>query len=439
MRSLKFISICLVLSSCIEEVNFQLDQYVKVLSLDRSSFAERIIELDNGDLMILGEMGTAAFEQESTGQGSEVTALEDQAPFIAITDPNGNLKMLRMYPFEGFLVDSPFGEIILENIENKTSFHEIIPTADGGYLVHAQSLGFDYIFNGQLFQSEPGATNYNDFLIKLNNQFDVEHIQSMQGQPGWDGIRRLRGKLKQLNNSEVGFLLSQRLPFTQNTSSGFTFLHLTDALDTIQVSDIQATTDFIGQDFTIDENNNFTLLATTQSDFEIFQSSISNVSLDSSTPIAGDGVLNGENRDENYIEILADGTFIIVYTQPITGIIMEHRDRDMSLISGPFDISDPDGYQPSTIRATRAVEITSDGDVLIYVLNIGGGVNERLSGELFKVSTDGVVAFRNGTEGVPGDVRELRDGSLVTVSNRVYNGSLQKIHITKMSANGKME
>lgn len=433
----------LIATGCVEEVDVELDQYVKVLSLDRSSFAEKIVELENGDLLILGEMGTSAFDLESNGQGSEPGDLEDQAPFMAMTDQNGNLKMLRMYPFERARLAPPFNFLEVLNGNNITSFLSAIPTNDGGFVIHAQSLGFDFLDTrtGQVLESEPGRFFYNDYLIKVNANLDVVKIQTMQGYPGWDGVNRIRGNLKRLRENEIGFLLSQRSTLLLNQDSrsrGYTFLHLTDDLDTLRVSDVQRQSELIGHDFDFDGSGTLSILGTTDSNFEVFQGPINAINENSSsTVIAGDGVLNSQNRDENYIRRMSDGTFILVYTQPPLGIVMEHRASDMSLINGPHFIGEA-SYPNFTIRATRAVYITSDNQVLMYVLNIPGSADMNLSGELFKVTLSGETVFRKIIDGVPGDVIETRDGSIITASNAIYNGSLQKIHISKLNKDGEL-
>ena len=447
----------LLASSCIEEVDFELDKYVKVLSLDRSSFAEKVIELENGDLMILGEMGIGAFDLESTGQGTQPNELEDQAPFISITDANGNLKMLRMYPLEDF--DAQYdlnalglgsGEFELLGINNITSFHNVVQTGDGGFVVHAQSLGFGLInpITGEVDLSEAGDQNYNDFLYRLDADYNVEKIVSMQAFPGWDFTSRIRGRLKALANDQVGFLMSQRQRLLdQLNSSGMTFLHLQPNLDTVRISDIELETDLIAYDFTTDPENNISFLTTTERHFEVFQMPLEEIvtsrfaeSTKNSTLIAGEAV-QGQNTDEQWIEQLPDGSYILVYTQPLLGIVYERRDQNFALINGPVDLRGENSYPNATIRATRAVSITQNGDILIYVLVIPGNEGaeiESLYGELFRISPFGITVFEQRIDGIPGDVIETQDGSIVAVSNPSYNGSLQKIQITKLDANGRL-
>ena len=447
------------LIGCVEEVDFALDEYIKVLSLDRSSFAERVIELENGDLMILGEIGIAAFELESTGQGTQPNELEDQAPFISIADANGNLKMLRLYPIEDFeahydLSDIGLGSGPLELIDfqNKTSFHNIIQTADGGYIVHAQAVGFDLVnpITGEIDYSVPDDQNFNDFLSRLNANFDVEQVITMQGAPGWDFTARIRGKLREIGNDQVGFLLSQRQRLLdQQSSRGMTFLHLQANLDVVKISDIELETDLIAYDFAVNQASTISFLTSTDRFFEVFQmplNEVSNANFEQSTKnsieIAGEAV-QGQNTDEQFIEQLDDGSYILVYTQPLLGIIFERRDQNFGLMNGPVSLRLEGLYPAGTIRATRAVSLTQNGDILVYVLVIPGNEGlddeEPLYGELFRLAPSGISLFERRIEGIPGDVIETMDGSIVAVSNPTFNGSLQKVQITKLSASGKLD
>lgn len=442
MRKLKYLILPLLFfTSCVEDVDFEIDQYVKVLSIDGSSLAEKIIELDNGDLMILGEMGTSAFAFESTSGGSQINALEDQSPFLAITDPNGNLKSLRMYPFEGLEADSPFGPFEILNFQNTTTFQNAVVSQDGGYVVHAQSLGFDFVnpVTNEIEESMAGSPNYNDFLLKLDVNLNIEEVRTMQAYPGWDGITRIRGKLKSLPNNEIGFLLSQRRPLGQENSTGFTFLHLEDDMDTIEVYDVSTTTDLIGYDFAY-SNGDLKILGTTVSFFELFECRLDQLSYNNlnSTQIAGDGVLDSQNTDENYILELQDGTLGIVYTDPAREIFYDRRGAGMMSIGSRVSIGDPDDYPTFTIRATRAVTQASNGDILIYVLVLPGNEGASIYGELFRIALNGRFIFKIDIDGIPGDVIELSDGSIITASNAVYNGSVQRIHLTKMNANGEI-
>ena len=152
-----------VFSSCMEKVPYEQDQFVKVLGLEGSSLAEKVIELDNGDLMILGRMGRAAHEIESSGVGTDINEVEDQAPFIAITDHNGNLKRLQLYPIEDFA-----GKFIdVFNLENKITFRHILPLNDGGYLVLARMSGFDFTTLCHMACRHMGSDRYSGQFRRL--------------------------------------------------------------------------------------------------------------------------------------------------------------------------------------------------------------------------------------------------------------------------------
>ena len=434
-----------VFSSCMEKVPYEQDQFVKVLGLEGSSLAEKVIELDNGDLMILGRMGRAAHEIESSGVGTDINEVEDQAPFIAITDHNGNLKRLQLYPIEDFA-----GKFIdVFNLENKITFRHILPLNDGGYLVLARMSGFDFTTQ---FPGQPSATDYSvsgdsniaPIMIRLDADLHLVSFHSLNADVSWDArYFRLVAKMRLLPNGNIGLLLGRKVDFSVEPSQpiGYSFLELSHDLDTVRFAeDFDHRPNKWAYDFDIDTNDDLVILGTQDFSFRLFKLPLGDLSGENeqSRFIRDDGVFESENTDEQYVRVLNDGNYFLVMTDPPRQVIAEVRNSSLDLVSGPVEIGMGDAFNDNDlIRAPRAVYKMSNGDLLIYIINIPSQ-DKPVEGYLHRVRPDGTEVFQLQIDGTPGDVIETSDGNLVVVANVIYNGLLQRVHILKLNANGEL-
>ena len=61
-------------------------RFVKVLGKQNNSIGEKLIELDNGDLLALGHVGIPAHTWINTGGGIELERTQDISPALIPTD-----------------------------------------------------------------------------------------------------------------------------------------------------------------------------------------------------------------------------------------------------------------------------------------------------------------------------------------------------------------
>ncbi|MEQ8239855.1 MAG: hypothetical protein RIA69_11620 [Cyclobacteriaceae bacterium] len=422
--------------SCVEKVDFEQDRFVKILGKEGTAITERIIEMDNGDIMVLGKMGIAAHDITSTFSGPQIGEVEDQAPFIAITDANGNLKFLKMYPLEDFVLKW----IDVFNFENKTTFKYIAPLSDGGYALMAQVYGFDFNIDipgvlDLIDYSSPGDVNFAPILFRLDPNFNVTDIRSFNAGPDWDGVHTLaRAVMKPLPNNELGILFGYKI--SGDKSIGYTFLHLDGDLDTLALADeFDNIEGKIAYDFDLVELNTLKILGGEQ-DGRLYEYSLSLSDPDrelSRRYISEDGVFRHPNTNEHFVKTLSGGEMLYVYTNPsqnlIIGKIVGSGQADRIIEFGSAE-----DFR-ETIRAPRAVYETTNGDLLVYEIiipNVGVPF-----GYLHRVEQDGDYVFSIRMEGAPGDVIETRDGNILVATNNQYNGLTQRINLIKMSANGE--
>lgn len=427
-----FIILMVAASGCLEQVDYEMDQYVKVLGLEGAAIAERLIPLANGDIMVLGKMGVAAHEIESTAIGPEIKELEDQASMIAITDSNGNLNFLKMYPLEDF--DLKFIDVF--NFENRTTFKYIEPLSMGGYAVMAEVRGFDFNINipgviNTTDISQSGSTNFAPILFRLDDQFNVTEVRSFNAGPDWDGQYFLTsGVLKALPNDEIGILLGRKV--LADNPIGYTFIHMDGNLDTIAIADNFDNPDGkLAYDFDIDDSEILKIFGS-EIDGGMYQYDLplTDISIETNRRfLVEDGVFSFPNTNEHFTRKLKSGEFLFVYTNPRDNLILAQHGNVA------FRIGNQEEF-PETNRAPRAIYEMMNGDILIYEIIIPA--NESPYGYLHRVKLDGTNVFSRRIDGSPGDVIETRDGNIIVAANNIYNGLNPRINLLKLDANGKL-
>ncbi len=431
----------IILSSCLEEVKYEQDQFVKILGLEGSSIGEKIIELDNGDLMILGEMGIAAHEVESTNIGVQLTEVEDQAPFIAITDPNGNLKRLRMYPIEDFQLN--YFKVL--NTTNRTTFKTIIPVSDG-YVVLAQLFDFDFelsIPGAALYTdlSKPGDFNYAPLLFKLDQKFNITELHSFNGQSNdLPEFSRSKTSMKPLPGGEIGILFGSKISLQNGFAAGYSFLRLTEKLDTIELAeDFDSGSQKLAYDFDLGGDNFLNVLGSQDNNIYLYKLPLDALRKENerATFINFSGQFPGNfNTNEHFVKTMDNENTLLVYTHPSSRSINAAILNPSGVELQNIEIGKGEDFN-GEIRAPRAVFEMANGDLLVYVLNIPDDASP-VYGYLYRYTIKGELIFRKRIDGTPGDMIETKDGNIVVLSNSIYNGILQRIHLYKLNAYGEL-
>lgn len=443
MRLIAIIALAFITSACLEQVDFKQNQFVKVLGKEGTSIAERVIELKNGDLMVLGRMGVAAHDLESTGAGFNVNRVEDQGPFIAILDHNGNLKDLRIYPVQD--LNLPFIE--LSDIRNQTTFLDIVELSQGGYAVLAEIRGFDYtitLANDTISnQNEPTNQNSTPILFELDGELNVQSVRSFNGDEDWDQqFLRTTAIMKPISESEIGILFRYKVTLEEHPV-GYSMYVLDHQLNTTAYENFDQSLKF-GYDFDVNQSGDIAVLGL-EREFDVPVTDYINVyefgngdltASEHKIRIDDDGEeLVSVNRNEHFIRALPDGNYGIIYTDPGYEIRMAIWNPETDEVTS-VEIDNTQSFS-DFIRAPRAVHVMDNGDLLAYIINIpntGGSI----SGHLYRLSPEGQIVFSRQIEGTPGDVVELADGGIMLVTNDQYNGLLQRIHVIKLDAHGNL-
>ena len=419
--------------SCLEEIDYFQDQYVKVLGLEGSALAERVIELDNGDIMIIGSLGRASHDVTSGFIGLEIGAVEDRAPFVAITDANGNIKQMKSYPIESF----DLANIELENVANNSIFKEIIPDHNGGYIVLGQLSGFDLIAGPITIRNTPGSRTTAPFLVKLDENLNMKKLVPFELDT-IDGnlIYRARAIMKPLPNNEVGLLLGMKVRnFTEFI--GYAFYRMDHDLNILDAGDDFDRPGFkLAYDFVYDQENRVAILGERNDRMVMFRIPIDNMVYEAEEFQDIDHSGEFPNFNEHFILEQENGNYAILYTDPASRIVFSLKGPDLNNVGPPVDIPNPSSIE-SLIRVPRAFTQMINGDFLIYNQHIPDS-QEPIEGYLHRVSSTGQALWSVQIDGTPGDVTETADGDILVVANTVYNETLHRINLIKLNENGEL-
>ncbi len=422
--------------SCLEEIDYEQDQYVKALGLEGSAIAERVIELDNGDIMVLGKLGRAAHDIFSGYIGIEIESLEDQAPFIAILDPNGNIKQMKSYPINS--LDLTYA--ILYNFANKTSFEQVLEDPNGGYTVLAASRGFDVQFVNTpfdvLIEDTPDNRTVTPLLLKLDEDLNLTRVLSFNCQENWDFVYRTRAVMKPLPNNEIGILIGLKL-VNLSWFSGYTFIRMNHNFDTLGFgNDFDRDGIKLGYNFTYDQENRITVIGERDDQLALFRFPLDNMVRNEEEFQAINHAGEVPNFNEHFILEQRDGNYAVLFFNPASNVIFQRRDKALNQVGSAVYMDNPSPIT-SLIRVPRAFYQTQNGDFLVYNQHIPDS-QEPVEGYLHRISATGEHLWATKIEGTPGDVTETADGSILVVANTVYNGLLHRINLIKLNAHGEL-
>ncbi len=424
--------------SCQEEIKYEEEQYKRIIGFEGSSIVEQITELDNGDLMMIGKIGVSAHSLISTVTGVEINEVEDQGPFIAITDHNGYVKKIKSYPLEDF---EKIDEIKVFNMPNKLTFMDILKNPNGGYHVLGELSGFDFQVTipqlgiDTLMESIPGYSQRTPLLFELDEHLEIQKIISFNAYEGWDFIIRNKPIMKPLSEDEFIILFCNKQTLLPAANIGYSFFHLTHQLDTLGLyENFDNSNDKFAYDFDIHDGQ-ITVLGTEGGGFYLYQHDMnSQFSVTNSRYVSEDGEA-GSNTNPHYLRVLANGNLGAIYTDPFNVIKGDIYNAQLEPIY-KFEI---DGAFPgtTTIRAPRAFAEMANGDLLLYSIVIPDN-DDPISGQVIRTTQTGENIFNLNIAGSPGDVLELSDGQILFASNAVHNELLQRITLYKVNQNGTL-
>ena len=166
------IGLCILASnfllSCRERLDLENQAgFVKSHGFDKESYANDMIELDNGDLLIVGQ-----FLKTSTIGGEEI-----DGPFILRTDANGNELKFQNFYFTRAIVSERtqlysdwVGVSLTDTLEfTGASFNEVAQLKNGNFLVIGS------FFAG--WQELGGLGDSFDFLMIMDENFELQEFK----------------------------------------------------------------------------------------------------------------------------------------------------------------------------------------------------------------------------------------------------------------------
>ena len=144
---------------------------------------------------------------------------------------------------------------------------------------------------------------------------------------------------------------------------------------------------------------------------------------------------SGFDNNQHFISELPTGGYGVTFTNSPSMIVYQRL-----AIDGTVEVEEmigPYSKFEDNIRSPRSQFMTKNGELLYYTIYIPDS-DERVSSILYKVDQNGATMFERPFEGTPGAAIENSNGNILVVSNILYNKSLPKIHIYKLSSDGKL-
>ena len=424
-----FVLAVILLSSCTEELDDASPGFSKILGMESASNGSKIIERSNGDLMILGQTSVSAFDFSNSNGSLDVGELIESAVSITITDQYGNQKALRTYPISEIELHPAFSRF---DIAGRGNLLDIIENSDGSYLALGEWRNIPVSIGPPWnIEFEDSSPIVGSFLMHLSPELDLLNIRSFNTEPGWDFTYYAGARMKKLMDGNILLLLSNGFEPGSTSPSSFRLLTLDEAGNSLSDNKYQAADGYkLARDFVEDENGNLVLIGQRYEEIVTYRIPLDNMSAEQSFFVDSDGVLGSYNNNMHYITATAESGFVVVYTDPTSRVLVNHLDDTFqSLVKFELAPENQDEYP-------RAVAQAENGDILIYTVHLAQeGTISR--GYLYRVTREGKRIFLLRVDGTPGDVAECSDGTLLVLSNPIYNGLLPKATLSKISAYGE--
>ena len=183
-----------ILTGCQEELPLPDANFMKVYGLDGESYAQDIIETEDGGFVIVGTMGKTSYDDNEIISG----------PFILKTDYNGNVEIFRHYPFTRgelkVLADSALQEFLAFNPDKSSlgsdlqivydghppAFGSIVKLKNGNYLARGALTGYlggeqrDQFYFFMMFDNEFNLLKFkflNNSLVEFQNGYAYRNMR----------------------------------------------------------------------------------------------------------------------------------------------------------------------------------------------------------------------------------------------------------------------
>ena len=419
------------LASCVEDVPVNNDTFVKVYGKESGSFGNTLYEYPNGDILIGSKVDVPALDFTNSGGVFEIGKVIEGSPALIKVDANGNQLEMNLFPIGAH----DFSPVIqISDISNLSRFKQVLPLDDGGFMIIGEWRGFDVdlFLTNDTISIVDNPNSAAPFLMRINNNFTIDFIRSFNAEEGWDQVYRVNARMKMLPDGNIGILHGFNIYDFDKPFQGYSFEIIDQAGNNIYYKDYYEPIWNIKMAHDLVMTNDGTLCLIGQANDNIYfiYTDPVNPNIEWGEYLDNAGNSGQPNTNPMYIEQFDDGTFITVFTDPPQNTKVCFVSADYKRSSEPIVITDlPDEYP-------RAFYVTQNEDVLIYTEYLAKTTVP--AGYLYRINRQGERVFRIQIEGTPGDVIESADGSILVLSNPLFNGLIPKTRLTKLTADGRL-
>lgn len=418
------LSILASFGGCMEQIETDVS-FSKIIGNEGGSTGRKILKLSDGNLMILGKTGTRSFDVTQTTYGIDVDKVQESVSSISILTPKGNLLKSKLFPINDLEVD-PF--LQYDDIENHFSFIDAREMPDGSFYIIGEVSNFLFMIPSlNVIQSEGTKVQ---ILYKLSKDLKMEFARCMNGGPGWKrDFLQINPFIEVLPNGNFMVAVGYNLPLgNQRTNpTGYSLLELNTQGDTVNF-----------KRFTNAPKKQAKAMTLDGTDLVLFSRINDNVSIHT-VPI--NSLSSGDSVEYiNYLEryprfdgnssflFKKDEGYLTGYVNEFTSNVVIHTLSENKNIFSTFSI-------PVQKEYIRAASITANQDLLLYTEKLTEE-SDLTDGFLYRIS-EKEIKFKIPIKGIPGDVTEMEDGSILVLSNPIFNGMLTKTTLTRLSPDGK--
>ncbi|MCR9152710.1 MAG: hypothetical protein NXI09_01255 [Bacteroidetes bacterium] len=424
-KGLLIYALALLSIACQKEEAERAAVFVKSYGLQGNSRLNDVLELANGDLLFCGQVSKPAFISNASSDISGGT-LEESSPALILTDAEGNLKEQRLYPINYADIDPA---IEIDDLYGLANFLEVLPLANGGYLVHGEFRGFGFDIPTVNLSRERSTSNSTPFLARFNANLEMLEFQNLNGSPPWD--RRLySGGVLKAKPDQSGFVFM--IGFSVGFPGGFLGYRLMELDENGQ--EIKTTSFYnsselkFARDFTFLNDDEIGVVGQLGGDYQIFRVDAGSFFEFTKVFLAPDGTNQTFNDNAILIEKLAGGEVFCFYTQPVE--INYMHILDSRLASQSKEDLEPDHIDQYPLKSN----ICRNGDVLLTCIDLEDEFIER--SHVYRISPEGEVHWKRTYNGRVQQIKESADGGIFVLADLFYSGGNRKGTFYKISANG---
>lgn len=418
---------CIASISCTKDVGQLDDTWTRVVGGRMNSYLRDVEELENGNIVAVGQKGYAAFTSQTAGGVDVFGKSDERAAAIYLFDSNGYL--LKEGVFRTEEVD------LIHNVEfygigDKAMFLDVLPAQDGGFIVLGEWRNFSWYY-GVLDSVFPASSSTTvPFICKFDANLELQNFWSVTGSVGSAPYLYSGGTLFELADG-TPVLLVHAFVQTLAYPHGYALMILdVDGNRQSVIHDNAGVGNrMLMRDVCTDVNGDVVIVGQYQGDFTAMKwdaqlnSKLSRIRIDYS------GVGSGINGNQAFIQPKPDGTgFYTAHMNAPQTVVINELNEDFEVI---------DRWEP---EFTVAQEYPSDfkllpnGDLLLQTFRLDSSVGT--DSRLYRIVPDGSLIWARTFEGTNGIGAVLSDDHWLVTENPKHGELLVKSRLHKIKSDG---